>query len=162
MVHTLGETFIKLSLLVFCRYLLVASVVFAIPKALAVTCVPDGAGDSLASLTHYSSGWGIDHRNTRYQPHSVLSSQNADRLALKWVYALGGNAPRSYPLITQDMIYVGSDGEGLLALDRESGCERWRFRQSFPWDIEIPGRDPLQRSYSKSECADLVGAASSH
>jgi len=82
-----------------------------------------------AALDRYSAGWGIDQRNTRYQPQSQLNSRNASKLRLKWVYGLGSNEPRAYPLITADTIYIGSDGEGLLALDRETGCERWRHYQ---------------------------------
>jgi polyvinyl alcohol dehydrogenase (cytochrome) len=74
-------------------------------------------------------GWGIDQRNTRYQPQSDLDSSNAENLELKWAYGLGSKMPRAYPLITADTIYIGSDGEGLLALDRETGCERWRHVQ---------------------------------
>lgn len=33
----------------------------------------------------YAEAWGIDKRNTRYQPRSSLNSTNAERLALKWV-----------------------------------------------------------------------------
>ena len=73
----------------------------------------------------YSSGWGIDHRNTRYQPNSTVSAANAGRLELKWVYGLADNTPRSYPLVTEDTIFVGDGGRGVVALDRETGCERW-------------------------------------
>ena len=83
----------------------------------------------LAPLGHYSVGWGIDRRNTRYQPKAQLNSANAAGLRLKWAYGLGSNNPRAYPLITTDTIYIGSDGEGLLALDRNTGCERWRHFQ---------------------------------
>jgi polyvinyl alcohol dehydrogenase (cytochrome) len=91
--------------------------------------VCEQAPRQLAPLDAYAAGWGIDQRNTRYQPKAKLNSANASRLQLKWVYGLGSNGPRAYPLITDDTIYIGSDGEGLLALDRETGCERWRHFQ---------------------------------
>ena len=73
----------------------------------------------------YAVGWGIDHRNTRHQPKSSIDSANAHRLALKWAYGLASDSPRSYPLVTEDAIFVGDGGRGLVALDRETGCQRW-------------------------------------
>lgn len=88
-------------------------------------------GNSCASspgLTEsYAQGWGIDYRNTRYQPRSSITSDNADSLELKWVYGLASTTPRSYPLVSEDTIIVGDGGRGLVALDRETGCERWVF-----------------------------------
>lgn len=72
-----------------------------------------------------SQGWGIDSHNTRYQPDSVLNSDNVEQLRLKWVYGLNSTTPRSYPLITQDTIFVGDADVGIVALDRETGCTRW-------------------------------------
>jgi len=73
----------------------------------------------------YAEGWGIDHRNTRYQSASSIDSGNASSLTLKWVYGLASTTPRAYPLITEDTIFVGDGGRGLVALDRATGCERW-------------------------------------
>ncbi len=75
----------------------------------------------------YSQGWGVDVRNTRYQPQSRLNADNARHLKLKWVYGLSGDTPRSLPLVSDDTLFMGDDGRGLVALDRETGCERWRF-----------------------------------
>ncbi len=73
----------------------------------------------------YASGWGIDERNTRFQPKSSLNASNVDALKLKWTYGLANSTPRFYPLITEDTIFLGDAGRGVVALDRESGCERW-------------------------------------
>lgn len=76
-------------------------------------------------LTRYTAGWGIDHHNTRYQPRSSISSANVATLNLKWTYGLASRAPRAYPLVTEDTIFVGDGGRGVVALDRATGCERW-------------------------------------
>lgn len=73
----------------------------------------------------YSVGWGIDHRNTRYQPRSTITAANAGTLELAWVYGLASSTPRSWPLITEDTIFVGDAGRGIVALERSTGCERW-------------------------------------
>ena len=89
--------------------------------------------DPVAHLeSSYAVGWGIDHRNTRYQPKSAINSSNAEKLTLKWVYGLASTTPRSYPLVTEDTIFVGDGGRGLVALERATGCERWVYEHEGP------------------------------
>ena len=75
----------------------------------------------------YSSGWGIDSANRRYQSpdRTSIAAGNVDQLELKWVYQLANNTPRSYPLVSEDTIFFGDSGRGLVALDRDTGCTRW-------------------------------------
>ena len=75
----------------------------------------------------YARSWGVDERNTRFQPQSQLSTANAARLELKWVYGLASDTPRSLPVLSEDTLFVGDGPRGLVALDREQGCERWLF-----------------------------------
>jgi polyvinyl alcohol dehydrogenase (cytochrome) len=77
--------------------------------------------------TFYSNSWGIDHHNTRYQPVSTVNAGNAANLELKWVYGLSNETPRSFPLVTKDTIFLGDSNHGLVALERETGCERWVY-----------------------------------
>lgn len=64
----------------------------------------------------YSSGWGIDSTNRRYQGpgRTSISADNIDRLELKWVYQLAQMTPRSYPLVSEDTIFFGDSGRGLV------------------------------------------------
>ncbi|MFK7913152.1 MAG: PQQ-binding-like beta-propeller repeat protein [Pseudomonadales bacterium] len=81
-------------------------------------------------LTHsYAAGWGIDERNTRYQPDSEIRTDNIETLKLQWVYGLADSTPRSYPAVTEDTIFIGDSSRGVVALDRRTGCERWLFEQ---------------------------------
>lgn len=80
----------------------------------------------------YAEGWGIDQRNTRYQPQSTIDSANVSKLKLKWAYGMASTTPRSYPLVTEDTIFLGDGGRGLVALERETGCERWVFEHEGP------------------------------
>ena len=85
--------------------------------------------DSVPSTERFfPAAWGIDLANTRYvsPTHSKINAENVRRLELKWAYGLSTQAPRFYPLVTPDTIYIGDGEKGLLALDRESGCVRWR------------------------------------
>lgn len=88
---------------------------------------------SAPSLTAFAStAWGIDARNTRFQPHTAITAANVGRLKLKWVYGLGSDMPRSYPLVTADTIFIGDDGRGVVALNRGNGCTRWTFDHKRP------------------------------
>lgn len=98
--------------------------------------------------SNYSQGWGIDLQNTRYQAQSKITAANAKTLSLKWTYALAGNTPRSYPYVTNDTVYMGDGGKGLVALDRETGCERWVY--------EHDGYIASAILFAKAEARDLL------
>ncbi len=102
-------------------------------------CEPaDGEFDT---TSRYGSGWGIDHRGTRYQPASTVKAANVGNLRLKWAYGLNSQTPRSFPMVTSDTLYIGDTGRGVIALDRETGCERWVHAYDGPVTSAIvPGR----------------------
>lgn len=76
------------------------------------------------------NGWGLNRENHRFvsQRDAGINSSSLNQLAVKWVFAIADtNAPHTQPLITSNTVVIG-DGAGLVyALDRDSGCERWRF-----------------------------------
>ena len=79
------------------------------------------------------SGWGFGERNLRFQAATEIDLANASTLELAWVFALdGGMSPHSYPLVTEDTVFIGTPAGSLFALDRDSGCTRWKraFRAS--------------------------------
>ena len=80
----------------------------------------------------FPGNWGIDEANTRFvtSEDSQIDSGNVHLLKLKWSYGLSTTAPRFYPLVTPDTIYIGDGENGLVALDRESGCIRWRNKDA--------------------------------
>lgn len=84
--------------------------------------------DTTPGLTKfYSDTWGIDFSGQRYQSsaNTTINSTNAADLKLKWVYGLSDDTPRSFPLVTEDTIFIGDGGLGLVALDKDTGCVRW-------------------------------------
>ncbi|MCP5432727.1 MAG: PQQ-binding-like beta-propeller repeat protein [Alphaproteobacteria bacterium] len=97
----------------------------AAPPASAGPCAPDARVPGVARL--YSQGVGLDLAGTRTQDarRTAISAANVARLRVKWVYGLATQNPRFFPLVSEDTIFVGDTGRGLVALDRESGCERW-------------------------------------
>ena len=72
--------------------------------------------------------WGYDKENSRYTK-SNLNSQNAKKLKLKWVFAYpAASRARSQPSISGNTIFVGGQNLYLYALDRQTGCVRWRTK----------------------------------
>lgn len=95
------------------------------------------------------SAWGLDERNTRYQPRSDLQASNVDRLELAWAFGLPEAAEvRSQVVVSADTVFAASVGGHLFALDRASGCVKWHRR---PADVirtsltlaEVRGRPAL-------------------
>jgi len=75
----------------------------------------------------YSDAWGTTFNGERYQSsaNTTINAENASNLKLQWSYGLSTQAPRSYPLVTEDTIFIGDGGYGLVALDKKTGCTRW-------------------------------------
>ncbi len=72
------------------------------------------------------SGWGYSLTNTRFQANTRLTKDNVSTLKLKWVASLGKHADHhSMPFVTADTVFVGTEDGSLLALDRQTGCERF-------------------------------------
>lgn len=78
-------------------------------------------------LSRFSGqGWGLDEGNRRFQDRSLITRDNVSSLEVAWVFGLdGGLSPHSYPLVSEDTVFIGDESGKLYALDRETGCERW-------------------------------------
>jgi polyvinyl alcohol dehydrogenase (cytochrome) len=74
--------------------------------------------------------WGFTANNARaVYENSKINSNTISKLKKSWVFNLGeGEMHHSQPVITNDSIIIGTQHGALIALDRRSGCERWRFQ----------------------------------
>ena len=97
--------------------------------SLAATTQADTGCTPNAGVTHlYNKGWGLDLGNKRYQSDTEINRSNVEALELKWVFALDeGAAPHSHPVVTEDTVFIGTTEGNLYALEKSSGCVRWRF-----------------------------------
>jgi polyvinyl alcohol dehydrogenase (cytochrome) len=77
------------------------------------------------------SGWGFDRHNTHFVPAEKAGIDRArlGKLALKWAFGFpDAQRARSQPALAGGAILVGSHDGSVYALDRASGCTRWRFQ----------------------------------
>ncbi|MEE8338921.1 MAG: PQQ-binding-like beta-propeller repeat protein [Xanthomonadales bacterium] len=121
------------------------------------------------SVTPVSSGWGVDSKNTRFQPEQSggLSATDVPALEVKWAFAYpNAIKARSQPAFGGGAIYFGSQDGTVWALDANTGCLRWRFRAAAevrtaivisPWSTDDAEVDPtlyfgdlLARAYAIS------------
>ena len=72
--------------------------------------------------------WGYDEQNSR-NPKSNITSKNVKNIKLKWVFAYpSASRARSQPSISGNTVFVGGQNLFLYALDRDTGCVRWRTK----------------------------------
>lgn len=80
--------------------------------------------------------YGRDPGGSRYSPLTQITRENVGSLTQAWVYrhreslpdpGREGPAFQSTPLVVGDLLYVTSPSGRVIALDPESGAERWVF-----------------------------------
>jgi len=78
-------------------------------------------------------GWGVDHKNSRFQPAETAGIATAEvpDLELKWAFAYpNAIQARSQPTVAGGTVFVGSQNGTVYALDAKTGCVRWTYRAS--------------------------------
>ena len=76
------------------------------------------------------SGWGLDPANTHAVSTEVagIDRASAGKLKLKWAFGVPDSIRmRSQPALAGGAIFFGTHASAVYALDRETGCARWKF-----------------------------------
>lgn len=91
---------------------------------LAVANSAYGAAQNTSDWTAY----GGSHAGTRYAPHDLINKNNVDKLTRVWEAETGKVGRFSAtPIQIDDGIYLCTAQNIMLALDADTGAERWRF-----------------------------------
>src|SRR3989337_881220 len=99
-----------------------------------LACAAPGAQEDRRAAEWPS--YGRDPGGSRYSPLKQITRDNVATLTQAWVYRHGeplpeagreGPAFESTPLVFGDFLYVTSPGGRVIALDPETGAERWTF-----------------------------------
>ncbi len=77
------------------------------------------------------NGFGLNVRNTRYQPDpgQKLNAGSIGQLKLKWAFGLpGSSSAYSQPTMVSGRVFIGTDTGTIYALDALSGCVYWSYQ----------------------------------
>ncbi|MEO8097365.1 MAG: PQQ-binding-like beta-propeller repeat protein [Acidobacteriota bacterium] len=77
------------------------------------------------------SGWSPNNKNARF--HTGLRAADIPKLKLKWAFGFEGDTNAfGAPSVVGGLLFVGSAGGSVYALDRNSGCVKWLFQADGP------------------------------
>jgi glucose dehydrogenase len=73
--------------------------------------------------------YGRDPGGTRYSPLDQINTKNVGRLQRAWVYHTRerGRAFEVTPLIVDDVLYLATQNQKIVALEPETGKEIWKY-----------------------------------
>jgi polyvinyl alcohol dehydrogenase (cytochrome) len=77
------------------------------------------------------NGWGVDEKNTRFQPSKAagLTAEQVPGLQLKWAFGFPNTVTAySQPTVAGGRVYTGSNDGTVYALDAQSGCLYWMYQ----------------------------------
>ncbi len=89
------------------------------------------AGVQPAAMSAGWNGWGVDQRNTRFQPERAggVTAEDLPHMEVVWAFGFP-DAVTAYgqPTVVGGKVYSGSNDGTVYALDAKSGCIYWRYR----------------------------------
>lgn len=77
------------------------------------------------------NGWGVDIRNTRFQPakDAGLTPDQVTSLKLKWAFGIPeAKAVIGQPTVVGGRVFISGDNRTVYSLDAETGCAYWSFK----------------------------------
>ncbi len=119
--------------------------------------------------------YGRDARGSRYSPLSQINRDNVEKLVVGWTYRTGAlnqqsvvkhkAAFESTPILTDGTLYISTPYNRVIALDPETGQERWAFDPKVDMSVrfsEVTSRGVstwLNRSEKRSLCRRRIFVA---
>src|SRR4051794_19717563 len=87
--------------------------------------------------------YGRDPGGTRYSPLDQINTKNVSTLQRAWTYHTReiGRSFESTPIFVDNVLYLSTHTQKVIALDPETGKEIWRY------DAKAPGRENRGVSY---------------
>ena len=115
-------------------------VVLALGVAVAALACSAGNADAPSRVSGHAAEWtayGGDAGGSRYSPLSQIVRANVSKLEIAWTYrtrdlcnGLEGPPSASFeatPIVVDGLLYLSTNASRVIALDPESGEERWIF-----------------------------------
>jgi len=92
------------------------------------------------------NGWGVDDKNTRFQPAKAagLTAEQVPGLKVNWAFGFPNTTTAySQPTVVDGRVYTGSNDGTVYALDARSGCIYWMYQaKSMVRDAVVIGPGP--------------------
>ncbi|MET0544747.1 MAG: membrane-bound PQQ-dependent dehydrogenase, glucose/quinate/shikimate family [Caulobacterales bacterium] len=101
------------------------------------------------------ASWGKDNQGVRFVEADQINVNNVGKLEKIWSYRTGDipNAPFSFtvtPLKVDDLLYVCTPSDLIIAIDAETGAQRWRVDTKTKKNEHLHGRICRGVSYYQS------------
>ena len=104
------------------------------------------AASALASsqVTPQNSDWpvyGHDPGGARHSPLTQINTTNVSRLQRAWTYHTGeqGRSFEATPIFVDNVLYLPTQNQNIVALDPETGTEIWKYTNPSPSGAESRG-----------------------
>jgi alcohol dehydrogenase (cytochrome c) len=93
-----------------------------------------GSSQESANWLTYSGGY----RSWRYSELKGISTQNAGKLKLEWVYQMPTTLMvETSPIVADGVMYVSEPPSNVVALDAKTGRQYWRYHRELPTPINV-------------------------
>lgn len=108
------------------------------------------------------SNYGNDLAGTRFSPLTQITPENVAQLKPAWTYRTGvSNARMGFeatPLMVNDTVYLCTSNNIIIALDPETGAQRWRFdpKTDSPPTSACRGVSHYRAPNATGECASRI------
>jgi polyvinyl alcohol dehydrogenase (cytochrome) len=93
------------------------------------------------------NGWGVDEKNTRFQPANAagFTAEQVPGLHVKWAFGFPNTVTAySQPTVFGGRVYTGSNDGTVYALDAQSGCLYWMYQaKAMVRDALVIGPGPV-------------------
>jgi quinoprotein glucose dehydrogenase len=103
-----------------------------------------GAASALAQITPHTADWpvyGRDPGGARHSPLTQVNTSNVTRLQRAWTYHTGehGRSFEATPICVDDVLYLPTQNQDIVALNAETGTEIWKYTNPTPRGSESRG-----------------------
>ncbi|MEJ8851147.1 membrane-bound PQQ-dependent dehydrogenase, glucose/quinate/shikimate family [Variovorax rhizosphaerae] len=131
------------------------------------TAAPRRLAQPLAQATDTDwKHYGNDQGGTRFSPLTEVTTQNVDKLEVAWEADVGPfegvrGSLQTTPINIGDALYVCNGHNAVIALDAETGRERWRYvMEGLPSGKPCRGVSYYRVPQAKGACAERILATS--
>ena len=109
--------------------------------ALAIATVNGQVSYERLGSSHESANWltySGGYRSWRYSDLQRISTRNADKLKLEWVYQMPTTLMvETSPIVADGVMYVSEPPSNVVALDAKTGRQYWRYHRELPTPINV-------------------------